>query len=156
MPSLPHSLIVTPVVLQVPSPLSWKTGTGSRIIPIIQGEMVSNLLHHLDTQKSMGPNGIHPSVLRELAEVLTKPFSIIYQQSWITRQVPVDWTLARDAHLQERLKGGSGELQACQSDLGAWEGYGADHFKCHHTAHTGQPGDQAQSAGVYEGQVLLD
>ncbi|GAB0192663.1 mitochondrial enolase superfamily member 1 [Grus japonensis] len=37
---------------------------------------------------------IHPRVLRELAEVLTKPLSIVYQQSWVTREVPVDWTLA--------------------------------------------------------------
>ena len=42
--------------------------------PIMQGEMVSDLLHHLDTHRSMGPDGIHPRVLRELAEVLTKPF----------------------------------------------------------------------------------
>ncbi|GAB0208205.1 mitochondrial enolase superfamily member 1 [Grus japonensis] len=42
----------------------------------------------------MGPDGIHPRGLRELAEVLTKPLSIIYQQSWITREVPVDWRLA--------------------------------------------------------------
>ena len=62
--------------------------------PIIQGEMVSDLLHHLDTHKSMGPDGIHPRVLRELAEVLTKPLSIIYQQSWLTGEVPVDWKLA--------------------------------------------------------------
>ncbi|KAK4827592.1 LOW QUALITY PROTEIN: hypothetical protein QYF61_019494 [Mycteria americana] len=61
--------------------------------PIIQGKMVSNLLHHLDTHKSMGPNGIHPRVLRELAEVLTKPLSILYQQSWLSGEVPVDWRL---------------------------------------------------------------
>ncbi|KAK4822602.1 hypothetical protein QYF61_017334 [Mycteria americana] len=36
----------------------------------------------------------HPRVLRELAEVLTKPLSIICQQSWLTREVPVDWRLA--------------------------------------------------------------
>ncbi|KAK4823229.1 hypothetical protein QYF61_027570, partial [Mycteria americana] len=36
--------------------------------PIIQEEMVSDLLHHLDTHKSMGPDGIHPRVLKELAE----------------------------------------------------------------------------------------
>ncbi|KAK4825533.1 hypothetical protein QYF61_000110 [Mycteria americana] len=56
--------------------------------------MVSDLLHHLDTHKSMGLDGIHPRVLRELAEVLTKPLSILYQQSWLSREVPVDWSLA--------------------------------------------------------------
>ncbi|KAK4815716.1 hypothetical protein QYF61_006754 [Mycteria americana] len=49
--------------------------------PIIQGEIVSDLLHHLDTHKCMGPDEIHPRVLKELADVLTKPLSIIYQQS---------------------------------------------------------------------------
>ncbi|KAK4813509.1 hypothetical protein QYF61_009235 [Mycteria americana] len=29
-----------------------------------------------------------------LAEVLTNPLSILYQQSWLTREVPVDWKLA--------------------------------------------------------------
>ncbi|KAK4819370.1 hypothetical protein QYF61_001649 [Mycteria americana] len=62
--------------------------------PIIQGEMVSDLLHHLDSHKSMGLDGIHPRVLRELAEVLTKPLSIIYQQSWLTGEVAADWRLA--------------------------------------------------------------
>ncbi|KAK4816876.1 LOW QUALITY PROTEIN: hypothetical protein QYF61_024518 [Mycteria americana] len=42
----------------------------------------------------MGPDEIHPRVLKELAEVLTKPLSIIYQQSWLTGEVPVDWRLA--------------------------------------------------------------
>ncbi|KAK4818855.1 hypothetical protein QYF61_020074 [Mycteria americana] len=62
--------------------------------PIIQGEMVSDLLHHLDTHKSMGPDEVHPRVLKELAEVLTKLLSIIYQQSWLTGEVPADWRLA--------------------------------------------------------------
>lgn len=47
---------------------------------IIQGEMVSNLLHHLNNHKSMGPDGIHPKVLKELVEVLVTALSIIYQQ----------------------------------------------------------------------------
>ncbi|KAK4817404.1 hypothetical protein QYF61_013274 [Mycteria americana] len=62
--------------------------------PIIQGEMVSDLLHHLDTHKSMGPDEIHPRVLKELADVLTKLLSIIYQQFWLTGEVPADWRLA--------------------------------------------------------------
>ncbi|KAK4810070.1 LOW QUALITY PROTEIN: hypothetical protein QYF61_007892 [Mycteria americana] len=61
---------------------------------IIQGEMVSDLLHHLDTHKSMGPDEIHPRVLKELANGLTKPLSIIYQHSWLTGEVPADWRLA--------------------------------------------------------------
>ncbi|GAB0192783.1 hypothetical protein GRJ2_001743600 [Grus japonensis] len=60
--------------------------------PITQGEMVSHLLHHLDTHKSMGLDGTHQRVLRELAEA--KPLSIIDQQSWLTEEVPVDWSLA--------------------------------------------------------------
>ncbi|KAM9591097.1 uncharacterized protein ACIBXB_006040 [Morphnus guianensis] len=64
------------------------------IPPLIQEELVNDLLCHLDTHKSMGPDGIHPRVLRELAEVLAKPLSIIYQQSWSTGEVPEDWRLA--------------------------------------------------------------
>ncbi|KAK4830258.1 hypothetical protein QYF61_009351 [Mycteria americana] len=62
--------------------------------PEIQGKMVSDLLHHLDTCKSMGLDGIHPRVLRKLVEVLTKPLSILYQQSWLIGEVSVDWRLA--------------------------------------------------------------
>lgn len=41
-------------------------------------EMVGDLLQHLDVHKSMGPDGIHLRILRELAEELGKPLSIIY------------------------------------------------------------------------------
>lgn len=47
----------------------------------IQGEMVSNLLLHLNTLRSMGLDRIYQRVLKELVEVLAKPLSIIYQQS---------------------------------------------------------------------------
>ncbi|KFM12913.1 hypothetical protein AS27_00888, partial [Aptenodytes forsteri] len=57
-------------------------------------EAVNDLLRHLDAHKSQVPDGIHPRVLRELAEVLAKPLSIIYQQSWLTGEVPDDWRLA--------------------------------------------------------------
>ncbi|PKU46309.1 rna-directed dna polymerase from mobile element jockey-like [Limosa lapponica baueri] len=62
--------------------------------PIIQGETVSDLLHHLNMHRSVGPDRIHPRLLRELAEVPTESLSIIYQQSWLTREVPADWRLA--------------------------------------------------------------
>ena len=41
----------------------------------------------------MGPDVIHPKVLRELAEELAKPLSIIYKQSCLTEEVPGDWRI---------------------------------------------------------------
>ncbi|GAB0195585.1 hypothetical protein GRJ2_002023800 [Grus japonensis] len=57
-------------------------------------KLVRDLLLHLDAYKSMGPDGIHPRVLRELADVIVRPLSIIFQQSWESGEVPVDWKLA--------------------------------------------------------------
>ena len=64
---------------------------------MIHNEMVLDLLRNLDTHKSMGPDGLHLGALRELADVVAKPFSIILQQSWLTGNVPVDWKLANVA-----------------------------------------------------------
>jgi len=58
--------------------------------PIIQEEAVNDLLCHLDTYKSIGPDGIHTRVLRELGEELAKSLSIICQQSWLNGEVPDD------------------------------------------------------------------
>jgi len=63
-------------------------------VPIIQREMVNSLLHNLDTYKSMGPDRNHQSMLRDLAEMLIQPLSIIYQQSWLNGEVPANWRLA--------------------------------------------------------------
>ncbi|KAJ7425281.1 hypothetical protein BTVI_03393 [Pitangus sulphuratus] len=41
----------------------------------------------------MGPDGIHPRVIREVVEELAKPLSVIYQQSWLSGEVPDDWKL---------------------------------------------------------------
>jgi len=37
-------------------------------------------------------------VLRELAEELAEPLSVIYQQSWLTGEVPNDWRLTNVTH----------------------------------------------------------
>ncbi|KAK4826121.1 LOW QUALITY PROTEIN: hypothetical protein QYF61_005273 [Mycteria americana] len=48
--------------------------------------------------------GIHPRVLRELVEVLTKPLSMLYQQSWLSREVPADWRLANATPIYKKGK----------------------------------------------------
>ncbi|OWK63828.1 hypothetical protein RLOC_00003641 [Lonchura striata] len=66
--------------------------------PVIQEKAVRELLSCFDVHKSMGPDGIHPRVMRELADELAKPLSIIYQQSWLTGKVPHDCKLANVTH----------------------------------------------------------
>ena len=61
---------------------------------VIQMETIRELLLHLDCHKSMGPDGLHPRVLRELAGVIAEPFLTIYQRSWLSGEVPEDWRLA--------------------------------------------------------------
>ncbi|RMC13388.1 hypothetical protein DUI87_10923 [Hirundo rustica rustica] len=61
---------------------------------IIEEVAVRELLKCLDSHKSMGPDGIHPRVMRELADEVAKPLSIIYHQSWLTGEVLDDWKLA--------------------------------------------------------------
>ena len=42
-------------------------------------ERVRDLLLHMDPYKSMGPDGVHPRVLKELADIIAGPLSIIFQ-----------------------------------------------------------------------------
>ncbi|RMB97888.1 hypothetical protein DUI87_25366 [Hirundo rustica rustica] len=56
--------------------------------------LVRELLSRLGIHKSVGPEGIHPRVMREMADELVKLLSIVYQQPWLAGEVPDDWKLA--------------------------------------------------------------
>ncbi|KAJ7420514.1 RNA-directed DNA polymerase from mobile element jockey [Pitangus sulphuratus] len=60
----------------------------------VNPENVQDQLLQLDPYKSIGPDGIHPRILRELADVIAKPLSMIFEWSWEFREYPADWKLA--------------------------------------------------------------
>ena len=61
---------------------------------MIHVETVRELLLHLDCHKSIGLDGFQSRVLRKLAGVIAELLSIMYQQSWLSGEVPEDWRLA--------------------------------------------------------------
>lgn len=44
--------------------------------------------------KCMVPDEIHPRLLKELTDIIMGLFPIIFQQSWKSGEVPVNWRLA--------------------------------------------------------------
>ena len=52
----------------------------------------------------MGPDGMHPQVLRELADVLARPLSTVFDQRWQLEEVSKDWREANDSPIFNKGK----------------------------------------------------
>jgi len=55
---------------------------------LVEEDCVRDRLSDLDIHKSMGPDGMHPRVLRELADVIAEP--LIFERFCRTGEVPED------------------------------------------------------------------
>ena len=71
---------------------------------IIAEEKVLERLCNLNPFKAPGPDGLPPSVLKELATEISKPLTKIFQMSITESSVPDDW---RVAHISPIFKKGS-------------------------------------------------
>ena len=70
-----------------------------RSVPFMHGivvtkEGVTKLLKGLNPSKALGPDELHPRVLKELAMELGPVFAHLFQQSIDTGEIPKEWSLA--------------------------------------------------------------
>ena len=61
---------------------------------VVSAVRVTKLLKDLNPSKALGPDDLHPRVLKELASELGPVFAHLFQQSVDTGEIPKEWSLA--------------------------------------------------------------
>ena len=69
---------------------------------VVSKEGVTKLFKGLNPSKALGPDDLHPRVLKEIATELGPVFSHLFQQSLDTGEIPKEWSLANICPLYKK------------------------------------------------------
>ena len=69
---------------------------------VVTKEGVTKLLKGMKPSKALGPDELHPRVLKELATELWPIFAHLFQQSVDSGEIPKEWALAKISPCSKR------------------------------------------------------
>ncbi|VDP94541.1 unnamed protein product [Echinostoma caproni] len=81
-----------------------------RMVPfVLEAKEAEVALKQLDQNKAAGPDGLHPAILRLIADIIAGALTQLYNRSLASGTVPADWTTAE---VEPIHKGGSRVVSA--------------------------------------------
>jgi len=90
----------------------------------------------LQSHKSAGPDGLHPMLLKNCAEAVAEPLSIIFRKSFETGEVPANWKTASimPIYFQKPSQPTVDDITDVVSvfHVKSWESLIKEHGQCHH------------------------
>ena len=98
----------------------------NEVLPSVSEDQVWDHLKNLKVHKSVGPNKIHPWVLRELVEEVAKLLFIIFDRSWQSGVVHTDWkgeTQTLVSRREEKIWGTTGQSVSPLCLARSWSRY---------------------------------
>ena len=72
---------------------------------VVSNDSVTRLLKGLNPSKAIGPDELHPRVLKELATELGPAFAHLFQKSLDMGEIPKEWPIANICPLYKRVTG---------------------------------------------------
>lgn len=80
----------------------------------------------------MGSDGMHPPVLRDLVNTVSRPNTITFERLWQSGEVPEDWKKTNFTPAFRRgKKKDLGNLATSQPHLNPWKSGGVPHSEVH-------------------------